>query len=484
MIKSIQQFQTNGIAKLEKIFEEYASDPTKIAEMVHGVTDSVVNLGLSLIAEEWEWYDQVLRDRKDMRPGWQIIRRDRVSKLTSLGEVVYEKTYFKNVKTGERCYLLDRLLGMAPKERLTEDAVARLLDEAADSSYRKGGLNASIAGNSVSKETVMDKIHPLVFPEVAVPEEKRKAATIYIDADEDHVSLQYLEEKGDLKGTRGKTLMPKLIYVYEGIDTESDRHELINAKYFGGRYEGTDGNKLLWDEVYEYIAKTYDEESLERIYVSGDGAGWIRQGAKVHEKAKFVLDKYHVYHYIITATAHLMDSAQDARSEIWQAINGQRKRQVAEVFDRILNVTDSESKQSAVETARDYILDHWTAIMTGVKNKGDNIHCSAEGHISHIFADRMSSRPLGWSPEGADKMARLRIYKKNGGDMLDLVRYQKEPLPKAAGAEDVIYSSSQIQAMVNRNREKLGAMADVPICRIPYTQVKKIASIRYRLEDL
>lgn len=35
--------------------------------------------------------------------------------------------------------------------------------------------------------------------------------------------------------------------------------------------------------------------------------------------------------------------------------------------------------------------------------------CSAEGHVSHIFADRMSSRPLGRSKTGADKMSRLQI---------------------------------------------------------------------------
>lgn len=91
MIKSIQQFQTDGVKKLDKIFTEYASNMTKIAEMVQGVTQSVVDLGLSMIAEEWEFYDEQLRKHKNLRPGWQIIRRDECSKITSLGEVVYKK---------------------------------------------------------------------------------------------------------------------------------------------------------------------------------------------------------------------------------------------------------------------------------------------------------------------------------------------------------------------------------------------------------
>lgn len=484
MIKSIQQFQTEGIKKLEKVFCGYASDLTKVAEMVQGVTDSVIKLGLSMIAEEWESYDTLLHDRKDLRPGWRVIRRDEVTKLTSLGEVRYKKTYFHNPQTGERCYLLDRLMGFASGERLTEDAVARIYEEAAESSYRKGGMNASISRVPVSKETVMEKLHSLQFPETEHPEERKQVKTLYIDADEDHVALQYLEKKGDTRGALKHTFMPKLVYVYEGIQAEGDRHELLGVKYFGGGYEGTEGTERLWKEVYDYISGSYDEEVLECIYVNGDGAEWIRTGAKVHAKAKFVLDRYHMHKYIIAATSHLGDSVQDARSEIWRAINGKRKKEAGEVFDRIIGVTQTESRQKAVETSKSYILGHWSAIMNGVRNRKDDIHCSAEGHISHIYADRMSSRPLGWSKTGADKMARLRVYKKNGGDMLGLVRYQKQKLPKAAGKEEVICSAEEVLRSERENRKAQGAFSDLPVYTIPYTQIRKIAAIKNHIWGL
>lgn len=484
MINSIQQFQTEGVKKLEKVFNGYASDLTKVAEMVKGVTDSVIELGLSMIAEEWEFYDTLLHDRKELRPGWQVIRRDEVTKLTSLGEVTYKKTYFHDPRTGERCYLLDRLMGFDPGERLTEDAVARICEEAADSSYRKGGMNASMSGVAVSKETVMEKLHSLRFPETEQPEEKRQVKTLYIDADEDHVALQYLDKKGDTKGPVKHTFMPKLVYVYEGIRAEGDRHELLGVRYFGGGYEGTSGTEQLWKEVCDYISASYDEEALERIYVNGDGAEWIRTGAKAHAKAKFVLDRYHMHKYIMAATSHLGDSAQDARSEIWHAINGKRKKEAEKVFDRIIGVTQTESKKKAVETSKGYILGHWPAIMNGVRNRKDDIHCSAEGHISHIYADRMSSRPLGWSKTGADKMARLRVYKKNGGDMLALVRYQKQELPKAAGMEEVICSAEEVLRSERKNRRAQGIYADMPSYTIPYVQIRKIAALKDHIRGL
>lgn len=90
----------------------------------------------------------------------------------------------------------------------------------------------------------------------------------------------------------------------------------------------------------------------------------------------------------------------------------------------------------------------------------------------------MSSRPLGWSREGADKMARLRIYEMNGGNMLELVRYQKKQMPKAAGCEDVIYSSTRMFSEERKRRENLGEMADMHTYSIPYIHVKKIAALR------
>ena len=322
------------------------------------------------------------------------------------------------------------------------------------------------------------------FPETGHPEEKKQVKTLYIDADEDHVALQYLEKKGDTRGALKHTFMPKLVYVYEGIQAEGNRHELLGVKYFGGGYEGTQGTERLWKEVYDYISGSYDEEVLECIYVNGDRAEWIRTGAKVHAKAKFVLDRYHMHKYIIAATSHLGDSVQDARSEIWRAINGKRKKEAGEVFDRIIGVTQTESRQKAVETSKSYILGHWSAIMNGVRNRKDDIHCSAEGHISHIYADRMSSRPLGWSKTGADKMARLRVYKKNGGDMLGLVRYQKQKLPKAAGMEEVICSAEEVLRSERENRKAQGAFSDLPVYTIPYTQIRKIAAIKNHIWGL
>lgn len=484
MITSIQHFCENGVKRLTNVFQTYTGDLTKIAEMVHGVTDEVIRLGCSMIAEEWESYDELLRKRKDLCRGWYIVRKDETSLLTSLGEVVYHKTLFKNVATGESCYLPDQLMGLEHHARITEDAEARILQEASESSYRKGGASASINGESISKEAVMNKLHRLEFPALESAE-KKELKTLYIDADEDHVSLRYLEHKGDIRKPRTNTVMPRIIYIYEGVDTGKEgRPKLINPRYFGGVYDGSEAVGRLWTEVLDYLNEAYELDVVERIYINGDGASWIRTGEKIIPKSKFALDKYHMHKYLIAATSHLEGSAEDARNELYRAVHSRKKWMAEEVFDRIMAVTEKETKRKAVEQAKAYILGNWPGIMLSMKSKDRNVRCSAEGHVSHVYADRMSSRPLGWSRTGADKMSRLRIYRENQGNMLELVRFQKKERKQAVGAEEIIYSATEMIRMEKENRRKLGVLADLPVYEIPYPQIRKIAAIKNHIWGL
>lgn len=479
MVNSIHHFCLEGVKNLEKVMVDYSSDMTKIAEMVQGVQKSVLELGRSIITEELESYDEILRERRQLRPDWQIVRRDETTLLTSLGSITYRKTLFKNKITGQREYLLDRVMGLEKHVRMTEDAEAALLKEAVQTSYKKGGEHAAITQEMVSKETVMNKIHTLRFPE-AEPMEKKQVRYLYVDADEDHVSLQYLEKKGDIRKPRTNTVMPKLVYVYEGISSERGRNELLHKRYFGG----VCGAEELWKEVRRYIESAYDMETLEKIYINGDGAAWIKGGAEVLDKAVVILDRFHMNKYITAATSHLLDSAEDARRELYQALNGKKKGRVERIFKRIGETADSGVKRQRVEQAERYILGNWDGIMERIKAQNKEVKCSAEGHISHVFAERMSSRPLGWSRKGADKMARLRVYEKNGGDMLELVRYQKKELPKAAGCEEVICSCEQVLASERANKRKQGVLSDIPVYSIPYPKIKKIANFKDHIYGL
>lgn len=61
-----------------------------------------------------------------------------------------------NKESGEYEYLLDRILGLGMHERITEDAVAKMLSEAVQTSYRRGGEECSEM-SELSKQTVKIK---------------------------------------------------------------------------------------------------------------------------------------------------------------------------------------------------------------------------------------------------------------------------------------------------------------------------------------
>ena len=283
---------------------------------------------------------------------------------------------------------------------------------------------------------------------------------LYIDADEDHVALQYRERRGDLKKNENKQksncLITKLIYVYEGTEREapqSKRHRLVNPHYFCGVSTG-DGNQTFWDEVYEYIDSHYDLSRVKRIYVNSDGGGWIKAGIKRISGAVHVLDGYHLEKYMTKLTSHMRDSREDAAREVRTVIRSQTRKEFDALVDRLEEYPDAGIER--MEEAREYILSNWSAAVRRLKHKDGVVGSSTEGHVSHVLSSRMSSRPMGWSVKGATKMAQLRAYYFNCGDMLELVRYQKRELPKAAGAEYDILSSKQILTSERSRHGELG----------------------------
>lgn len=121
----------------------------------------------------------------------------------------------------------------------------------------------------------------------------------------------------------------------------------------------------------------------------------------------------------------------------------------------------------------------------GQRNKEAQVGCSAEGHVSHICADRMSSGPLGWSKKGVHQMSKLRIYKANQGNLLELIRMQKQELPMAAGAEEerIFLSSEMFRAEGKRQKEEQRYVERMTHS-IPFPEVKKMAYFKKHIWGL
>ena len=480
MVKSIKHFAENSIKIFEKLEENFYENPKDFNSYVTGITEELHKLGLMMIEESLEEMNQVLIDSGVRKRNWIIEKHSSKKLITSLGTVSFKKTLFKNRETQECHYLLDQLLGMESHERFTEDAEVRMLEEAVQTSYRRAGEETSMM-DSVSKQTVKNKLHLLKFPDNPEAAEKKKRSCLYIDADEDHVALQFQEKKGDLSvsenGQKNNGMITKLVYVYEGVEPEapkSKRYRLINPYYFSGACEN---NEQFWKKVWDYIKTHYETDALDKIYINGDGAEWIRAGRKYLEKAAFILDEYHLSKSIIRLTSHMKDSIDDSKAELYEAIRKNSKQEFKEIVERLKNALPDESGEKRIRDNSEYILNNWTAARTRLIYRNEICGCSAEGHVSHILSSRMSSRPMGWSRLGAGKMSELRAYYKNNRDMIELVRYQKQELPMAAGAEEVILSSVKVLRSESNRNGNLGKYTDAMQGHVGNSVRKKLAII-------
>ncbi len=460
MINSIKYFEEECISKFEKLEGDFMKEPFKMAEYVIAMTEELHNLGLRMIQESLESMDIMLQKSPIRLKHWVVESHELKQLITSLGTVTFNKTLFTNKETGISEYLLDRILGLERNERITEDAEAKMLEEAVQTSYRRGGEETSLT-TQVSKQTVKNKIHRLNFPKNEDKLEKKKEVDyLYIEADEDHVSLQFREKKGDLTENenhqKNNCLITKLVYVHEGIEKEapqSKRHKLVNPYYFCGVSHGKENNEF-WDEVYEYLDSHYDLQKVKKIYLNSDGGAWIKSGMKRIAGITYVLDEFHLEKYLTKLTSHMKDSREDAANELRTAIRSKNKNDYEEIVERLESCLKDEIGLKRITDAKEYILTNWTAAKLRLKHKDGVKGSSTEGHVSHVLSSRMSSRPMGWSITGANKMSQLRAYQLNGGNMLELVRYQDKDIPKASGAEYDVLSSTQIsQSEKNRHGE-------------------------------
>lgn len=407
-----------------------------------------LDMGCKALKVIYERIDEELFIKNKGKHLCKVIKKDSKTLVTSLGEVKFTRRLYRDEK-GQCKYLFDRHLKIRKGARYTIDAEARAMEEVLETSYRRGGKNASITG-SLSKVTMMNMLKNLVIPHRDyVVFKKKKVDYLYIDADEDHIALQREEKFSEIN---------KLVYVYEGIENESpisERKKLINPHYFGGISVKEGDNSRLWQDVHDYIAEAYEIDKIKMIYINGDGASWIKNGVNYFKRAKFVMDKFHITEYVNRMTNHLLDSQNEAKEEIYKILY-KHDYDAYEIFiGKLYQTSTNDTTLKNISDGDTYFRNNFESICLRFSGDEHVIGCSAEGHISHILASRMSSRPMGWTIDGANKLTKLRLYKLNGGDIYTLVKAndlsrQSVTLKSKDEYDYTTFSSSEVLEDINK----------------------------------
>ncbi|MDN5347850.1 MAG: hypothetical protein PWP65_1414 [Clostridia bacterium] len=418
-------------------------------------------LGREIIREVLEACDAYLRERREEREGWEIERRhQRKNILTQFGQVTYERTYYRHKESGEYAYLVDRAAGYGPHARVDTVLKAEVIDLGTELSYRKSGQEPSQVAREavVSGTAVMNAIRSFdVEAEkgrlLSSATEKRRVAVLYVEADEDHVP-----------GQGGGVHLPRLVYVHEGKEqVGKKRNKLKGLHYIAGVWNDVEE---LWLRVWDYIDSRYDTDHIERIFICGDGDQWIKKGLSIIPRSVFVLDRFHLDKYLVAAVGRNTG----AYRKVWAELREGNKAGVEAVLKKAGEQASTPSQKKAVRECWRYIQRNWEGIMAYRRYPEANIGVSAEGHVSHILAARLSSRPSAWSRQGVDLMARLRALKANGQDVRGRYIAQKKQQLKPLKVELSVVVQER-QRMIQVSREVFN---NLPVLGGPKTQLRLI----------
>lgn len=441
----VQEIMESITTEMKNIYQQTLNGDRAFQDIISDIQELMRKSGVELAEDLMKLLDETIDQSAQRKRDWHVQRKaDEKVIATTLGEIHLVRHYYRHKVDGRFTYLLDDYLNLAPHTRMDIGFKAELLERAKDMSYQKTIDSFPYSGIS-SKTAVMNVIHQDVEAatlRVAPEEQKKQVKILYVEADEDHVAYQ-----------DGTNRFMKLVYVHEGkksTDVKRKRNELIHPHSFTGLYTE---NEELWYEVLDYLDAEYDLDYVEKIYLSGDGANWIKAGEKYIPKCRFVLDGFHLAKYVRKAASYVPH----IESTLWDWIRNDYSIGIKDYFSLLLKEEYSPAQRKSLLATRTYLLSNWQAIQR--QQESDYLSCSAEGHVSHILSARLSSRPLGWSLTGAENIAKMRVFCLNGGNLLDALVNEKRDTIKHRQIEKLDRRVTNAKA----NRHYQPAISSVPV---------------------
>lgn len=130
-----------------------------------------------------------------------------------------------------------------------------------------------------------------------------------------------------------------------------------------------------------------------------------------------MLDEFHLGKYLTRIISYIKDNHWVVADKLRRMI----QRETKKIADCLKGYLQKQGSIRRIAEVAEYILSNWTAAILRIRHKEGVVGCSTEGYVSHVLASKMSSKPMVYF--GYVKIARLRAYHLNGGDMLEPVRY-------------------------------------------------------------
>ncbi|MCL6451123.1 MAG: ISLre2 family transposase [Acetobacteraceae bacterium] len=391
---------------------------------LEGIEEGIARVGQKVAMELTQLALEEL-DRKLMAGrgrGLEVAGRRTRSLLTSFGELkVSRRVYRGDGGEGGR-FLLDEALKLGARARVSRRLLGLAVELACGMSMRRAArvLGQMVPGLSVmgvwravreageACRQGMAERRRRVYEGGELTAGTRRVEELKVEADAVAVRLQRSPEKwGEVK----------LVVAYEGRERvggeRSERYALKSRCVAAAVATG----EVIWEEAGVQFGERWALDQVGRVWVGGDGARWVKAGLKWFPRSAFVLDRFHLKRRLLQALGQDPGLYQRVCAIMAQG----SLEQTLQALDAAARVRQGRARRE-IEGLMVYLAENWEGI-ANLPTRG--VTGAIEGQVCHRIARRMKRNGARWSPDGADRMARLLAAEANG----ELDRYLHRPSP-------------------------------------------------------
>lgn len=194
--------------------------------------------------------------------------------------------------------------------------------------------------------------------------------------------------------------------------------------------------------------------------------------------------KINLMKYINKATGQMLDETKEVKGRLWKALYKGKKKKFVKALKAVRKCAPNEK---AVNECEECVLHNWESAVLRMQDK-KVYGCSAEEHVSHVYLDRLSLRPMGWSGAGVDAMCQLRCYVRDYGEdkVIDLIHYRKLHGKKAAGCEETEPKLARgcLRKLLQGQNDSDRVYPERMQATFPSVEIRKKLAIRERLNNI
>lgn len=414
--------------------------------------------------------DDRLMNNRDS--GLRLIGKRERTITTRFGPLKLERRLYRQ-KTGDYRFLLDEALGLEPGVactpsldhlatmiashvpfRVTSSIISRFISGVPTHS----SIHKSLGRTGRKKKEEEDAKRRALLEDGELPlKGDRKARRLLLEADGVVVSLQR-------ENKRRREM--KLAFSYEGWETCGKGRFRTVAKTVHSGFSPTD--EFWWDFSLS-LAERYDLSAVEEFVLGGDGASWVKGGAKLIPVKTYQLDRFHLKRALKRALGGA-DAARAYRFACdgdWKAADG--------ILEQAESSAGDEERQRVADTRR-YLASNKHGLADwrkGRDEEGLRGMGTAEGNIDKELANRLKKRGMSWTIAGGHSMAKV-IQLRDNGELEDWMLSKRRHAPRS---EDVVKAVGELSRHLRKDPEEW-LSAHIPAIDGPHSDRPWVAMLR------